>query len=148
MIDPHAPAPEPGARRFDPKKVPSMGYSNPRPQTKLERDLERWQKAFFEFMRLNGTPNSSAQHLLELYASLTDKKAEPSKDYETSPIWFHVGTPLTKSELLYAIETTFVLNNLQITTVEENKVHLGPKMGPGKGAPKGVPTAHKTPGQL
>lgn len=24
------------------------------------------------------------------------------------PIWFHVTTPLTKSQLLYAIETTFV----------------------------------------
>ena len=136
LIDPHAPSAEPGAKLFDPKKVPSMGYSSPRPQTKLERDLERWQKAFSEFMRLNGTRNSSAQHLLELYASLTDKKAEPSKDYETSPIWFHVGTPLTKSELLYAIETTFALNNLEITGSEGNRVRLGAKMGPGKGVRK------------
>ncbi len=133
MINPHAPTAEPGAKLFDPKRVPSMGYSSPRPQTKLERDLERWQKAFFEFMRLNGTRSSSAQHLLELYAVLTDKKAEPSKAYETSPIWFHVGTPLSKSELLYAIETTFALNNLEVTEVEKNRVRLGPRMGPGKG---------------
>jgi hypothetical protein len=140
MIDPHAPASELGAKLFDPKKVPSMGYSNPGPQTRLERDLERWQKAFFEFMRLNGTRNSSAQHLLELYASLTDRKAEPSREYESSPIWFHVGTPLSKSELLYAIETTFALNNLEIAAGEGNKVRLGPRMGPGKG----VPTTHET----
>jgi len=132
QVNTHAPTAEPGTKLFDPKKVPSMGYSSPRPQTKLERDLERWRKAFFEFMRLNGTSNSSAQHLLELYADLTDKKAEPSKNYETSPIWFHVSTPLTKSELLYAIETTFALNNLEITGIEENRVRLGPKMGPGK----------------
>jgi hypothetical protein len=141
MIDPHAPASEPGAKLFDPKKVPSIGYSNPGPQTRLERDLERWQQAFFEFMRLNGTRNSSAQHLLELYASLTDKRAEPSKDYETSPIWFHVGTPLSKSELLYAIETTFALNNLEIASCEENKVRLSQKRGPGIN----VPTTLKTP---
>jgi len=140
MIDTHAPSAQPGAKLFDPKKVPSMGYSDPRPQTKIERDLERWQKAFFAFMRLNGTRNSSAQHLLELYASLTDKRAEPSKEYEASPIWFHVRTPLTKSELLYAIETTFALNNLEIAAGEENTVRLGPKMGPGKG----VPTTHET----
>jgi hypothetical protein len=142
MIDPHAPTAQPGSKLFDSKKVPSMGYSNPRPQTKLERDLERWQKAFFEFIRVNGARNSSAQHLLELYAGLTDKRAEPSKDYETSPIWFHVRTPLSKSELLYAIETTFALNNLEIAAGEENTVRLGPKMGPGKG----VPTTHETRG--
>lgn len=134
QVNTHAPTAEPGTKLFDPKKVPSMGYSRPPPvQTKLQHDLERWQKAFFEFIRLNRTPNSSTQHLLELYADLTDKKAEPSKNYETMPIWFHVTTPLTRSELLYAIETTFALNNLEITGVEENRVRLGPRMGPGKG---------------
>jgi hypothetical protein len=133
QVNTHAPTPEPSARVFDPKKVPSMGDSAmPRPQTQLERDLERWRKAFSDFLRLNRTPNSSMQRLLELYASLTDKKAQPSKDYETQPIWFHVTTPLSKSELLYAIETTFALNNLAITRVGEDAVRLGPNMKPGK----------------
>lgn len=135
MIDTHAPAADPDAKLFDPKKVPAMGYSNPRPQTKLEHNLERWQKAFLNFMHLNAKSNSSAQQLLELYASLTDKKAEPSKEYETRPIWFHVSTALTRSELLYAIETTFALNNLKIASFGENKVRLGPKMGTEKGSP-------------
>ena len=133
QVNTNAPAADPGTRLFDPKKVTSMGdWETPRVQTKLEHDLERWRKAFYEFIRLNGMRNSSAQRLLELYANLTDKKAEPSKDYESQPIWFHVTTPLSKSELLYAIETTFALNSLAITRVGEGAARLGPNMKPGK----------------
>ncbi|MGH7972816.1 MAG: hypothetical protein ACREIC_29225, partial [Limisphaerales bacterium] len=131
----HAPTPDPAAKRFDPKKLPALGYAAPRqPKTKFEHDLEHWQKAFSEFLRLNGTRNSSAQRLLELYANLADRKAEPSKNYESFPIWFHVSTSLSKSELLYAIETTFALNNLAITRLDEDGVGLGPNMAPGKDA--------------
>jgi hypothetical protein len=142
QVNAQAPTPAPGTKLFDPKKVPSMGQSDPpKVQTKLERDLERWRKAFYEFMGLNSTQNSSAQRLLELYANLSDKEAEPSKNYEAMPIWFHVTTPLSKSELLYAIETTFALNNLAITQVQEGKVRLGPNMKPGKdvGRPNASP---------
>jgi hypothetical protein len=133
QVNAHAPTPEPSARLFDPQKVPAVGqYEFPRPQTKLERDLERWRKAFFEFMRLNSPRNSSAQRLLELYAGLTDKTAEPSAQYESSPIWFHVTTPVSKSELLYAIETTFALNNLSITRVDDERIRLDLNKGPGK----------------
>jgi hypothetical protein len=139
QVNTNAPKAEPGTRLFDPKKVPSMGYSaTPQPQTELERDLERWQKAFSDFLRLNSTRNSSMQRLLELYANLTDKKAESSKDYETQPVWFHVTTPLSKSELLYAIEATFALNNLAITPVGKNAIRLGPNMKPGKDAGRRV----------
>jgi hypothetical protein len=132
QVSAHAPAPEPGTKLFDPTKVPTMGHSDPpRVQTKLERDLERWRRAFFEFIGSNGARNSSAQRLLELYANLSDKEAEPSKNYETTPIWFHVTTPLSKSELLYAIETTFALNNLAITRAEDGKVQLVPSSRPG-----------------
>jgi hypothetical protein len=132
-VDTRAPTAEPGSKLFDPKKVPSMGPANPtRAQTKLERDLDRWRRAFFEFLRVSETRNSSAQRLLELYAGLTDTKAEPSRDYEAMPIWFHVTTPLSKTELLYAIETTFALNNLAITPAEDTKIRLGPYVGPGK----------------
>jgi hypothetical protein len=133
QVDTRAPIAEPGSKVFDPKKVPSMGFADPTPvQTKLERDLVRWRKAFFEFIRVNEMRNSSAQRLLELYAGLTDQKAETSKDYETMPIWFHVTTPLSKTELLYAIETTFALNNLAITPAEDTKIRLGLYVGLGK----------------
>ena len=135
QVNTHAPTPEPGTRLFNPNKVPKVGgWDTPRPQSTLERDLERWRKAFSDFLRLNTTRNASMQRLLELYASLADKKAEPSKDYETQPIWFHVTTPLSKSELLYAIETTFALNNVVITRVGEDAVRLAPNMMPGKDA--------------
>ncbi len=45
---------------------------------------------------------------------------------------YGVSTALSKSELLYAIETTFALNNLAITHVEEGTIGLGPNMEPGK----------------
>jgi hypothetical protein len=45
---------------------------------------------------------------------------------------FHVTTPLSKSELLYAIETTFALNMIAITQVGDDGLRLCPSMGPGK----------------
>jgi hypothetical protein len=54
-----------------------------------------------------------------------------------------VTTPLSKSELLYAIETTFALNNLVITPVGKDAVRLGPNMEPGKDA--GRPVASPEP---
>jgi hypothetical protein len=133
QVDTHAPAAETGAKLFDPRKVPSLGAAEPpRPQTSLERDLQRWRNAFFEFMRVNPTHSSSAQRLLELYAGLTDKKAEPSKVYDNFPIWFQVTTPLSKGDLLYAVETTFELNNLAVTPAEDAKIRLGPRGGTGK----------------
>ncbi len=133
-INGHTPTTEPSARLFNPAKVPAVGqYDWPKPQTKLERDLERWRKAFFQFVRLDSTRNSSAQRLLELYAGLTDKKAEPSAKYESELIWFRVTTPMSKSELIYAIETTFALNNLAITRADNERIRLDQSNGPGKG---------------
>jgi hypothetical protein len=48
-----------------------------------------------------------------------------SPKFDGTGIWFHVETPLTKAELLYAIETTFTLNNLAIIPVDEGKIRLG-----------------------
>lgn len=133
-IEAHAPAPEPGAKVFDPKKVPSVGYSAAAPaRTKAERDLERWEQQLLAFLRLNKQHKSSMQHLLELYADLTNTKAEPSKQYEALPIWFHVTVPLTKKELLYAIETTFRLNFAEITRVQD-RIRLETNNKPAKSA--------------
>jgi hypothetical protein len=70
--------------------------------------------------------------LLELYADLTDKRAEPSKELGARPIWFHIEAPLTKRELLYAIETTFRLNGLAVTPVNDNRIRLDPVSQSGK----------------
>src|ERR1051326_4309476 len=128
MVTVHAPKPEPGAKLVDPKKVTSTANyevseavlpGNPQLSkvvSKLERDFERWRKALFEFMHYKGPPD--AQRLLGLYASLADKTVEPSKEFDGMSIWFHIETPLSKSELMYAIEATFDLNWLQIVQVD------------------------------
>lgn len=124
-----APKPEPGAKLFDPKRLPSMGVSQfPGPPAKtdrMEQERERLRKAFDEFLHLQDPRKRSAQRLLTLYADLAGKSAVPSQDLGGLPIWFHVQTPLTRSELLYAIETTFTLHGLAIIPVDDRKVRLG-----------------------
>jgi len=129
QVEMRAPKPEPGAKLFDPKKVPSVGVSTPlRPLTeveRIEREFERLRKAFYEFMHFPDPTKPPARRLLGLYADLAGKTAVSSKNLDGAGIWFHVETPLTKSELLYAIETTFTLHNLAIVPVDERKIRLG-----------------------
>jgi hypothetical protein len=129
QVKPSAPKPEPGAKVFDPKKLPSMGVSQfPGPPTETDRMEQEWQrlrKAFYDFMHLQDPRKRSAQRLLTLYADLAGKSAVPSQDLGGLPIWFHVETPLTKRELLYAIETTFTLHGLAIIPVDDRKIRLG-----------------------
>jgi hypothetical protein len=135
-----APKPEPGAKVFDPNKVPSTGFTDlPRPLTeteRIEREFERLRKAFYDFIHYKGPPARPAKRLLEFYASLASKTAEASKGFDELPIWFHVETPLTKSELLYAIETTFALNHLAVIAVADHRIRLGHITDPGKDTEK------------
>lgn len=129
QVNTNAPKPEPGAKLFDPKQVPSMGVSGlPKPLTegeRIEQEFERLRKAFYEFMHLPDPSSHPARRLLGLYAELAGKTPLPSKNLDGTPIWFHVETPLSKRELLYAIETTFTLHNLAIIPVDERKIRLG-----------------------
>jgi hypothetical protein len=131
-----APKPEPGAKLFDPKKVPSVGPPGssmpapppPKPTNEVQRiaqEIERLQQAFYKFLHPVDPSKPAGRRLFELYAGLADKTAVPSPKFEGIGIWFHVETPLSKSELLYAIETTFALNNLAIIPVDEAKIRLG-----------------------
>jgi hypothetical protein len=131
-----APKPEPGAKLFDPKKVPSVGPpgssmpSPPPPKPvnevqRIEQEIERLQKAFYNFLHPPDPSKPAARRLFELYARLADKTAVPSPKFDGLGIWFHVDTPLSKSELIYAIETTFTLNNLAVIPVDEDKIRLG-----------------------
>ncbi len=158
MVKTAAPQPEPGAKLFDPKKVPAMqvsggsapvfppptrlgnppnpggsGPSAPIPAPpgtltqaqRLEQEFERLGQAFDQFLHDPGPDKHPTQRLLVLYASLAGKTAMPSKDLGDRPIYFHVDTPLTKSELLYAIESTFTLNNLAIIPMDDDRIRLG-----------------------
>ena len=53
------------------------------------------------------------------------KTAVPEPKFERASIWFHVSTPLNKSELLYAIETTFALSSFAIIPVDDHSIRLG-----------------------
>jgi hypothetical protein len=128
-VQTHAPTPEPGAKLFDPKKVPTLGTSQSyRPLTggeRLEQEFEQLRKAFYEYLDLPDPAKRSAQRLLQLYAGLAGKTAVPSTNFYGAAVWFHVETPLTRSELLYAIETTFVLHGFAIIPVDDRRIRLG-----------------------
>jgi hypothetical protein len=123
-----APKPEPAATLFDPDEAPSKGVSDPgRPLTKVERakrELERLKQACYDFMHLPDPRERCPQRLLELYACLADKTAVLSKDHDGTPIWFQIQTPLSQSELLYAIETTFTLNHFLIIPMDGQHIGL------------------------
>ena len=129
QVQTRAPQREPGAKLFDPRKVPSIGVTvTTTPTTEFERlarEFEVLQKHFHEFMRLPDPEQRKAQRLIDLYANLAGKSSVESQDLGGRSVWFHVETPLTKSELLYAIETTFALNHLAIIPVDDGKVRLG-----------------------
>ena len=126
QVKPQAPKREPNARLFDPKKVPAVGVSTPAgPTSKVEQEFERLRRAFYNFIHYKGPPVRPAFRLLELYANLTNKKAVPSKQFDGASTPFRVQTPLSKSELLYAIETTLNLNNLAIVPADDQTIRLG-----------------------
>jgi hypothetical protein len=121
-----APKREPNAKLFDPKQIRPVGVWPPlAPTSKVEREFERLRRAFYAFINYKGPPARPAFHLLELYAELQDKTALASKQFDGANIWFQIQTPLSKRELIYAIETTFRLNNLAIIRVDEQKIRLG-----------------------
>jgi hypothetical protein len=128
-VQAHAPKPEPGAKLFDPKKVPSMGVSRSYPPLTdgehIEQEFERLRKELYDFIHLPDPAKRSAQRLLELYAGLAGKTAVPSTNFYGATIWFHVETPLTRSELRYAIETTFALHGFAIIPVDDRRIRLG-----------------------
>lgn len=121
-----APRPSPEDKVINPQTVPSLGTPSPtKPTTKLERDLERLRKVVFDFLHYQGPRARQAGRLLEFYADLAEKTAIPSEKFDGGFIEFSVTTPLTRAELLYAVETTFALNNLAIVPVGTDKVRLG-----------------------
>jgi hypothetical protein len=126
----NAPQPEPGARLFDPKKVPTVSVSSPpgKPLTdieRLEQEFDRLRKVVYDFMHIPQPNKRSPQRLLELYARLADKTAVASTNFDRVSIVFQLETPLARSELLYAIETTLTLNNLAIIPVDDRRIRLG-----------------------
>lgn len=113
------------AELLDPNRSPTLGSSNDLlPKTKAEREIERLRKALYDFIHIPDPRASPAGRLLQFYGSLTDKTTAPPKKLGSLPIDFHVAAPLTKEELLYAIQTTFRLNDLAIITLDDGTISL------------------------
>ncbi len=128
-----SPKPEPTAKLLDPKRVPSLGNSfKEKPISPLEEQIMRWQVEIYNFFQVTKAPDRPAQRLLEFYGRLVAKKAEPSEKFDRMRIWFNIETPVSQSELLYAIETTFALNHLAIVSGEGNRIRLVASDGQGK----------------
>jgi len=125
-VQPRAPIPGTNAPLFDPKKIPK---SPPGPPTAAVKRLDQLYLRLFH-NQPPWTPRPVDQ-LVEIYADLSDQNAAPSKIHGQNPVRFDIRTPLTKEELLYAIETTLKLNGLAIANVEANRisaVSLGEKL--------------------
>lgn len=56
---------------------------------------------------------------------MTGKKAVSSPKAGKMPVEFKIIKPVTKEELLYAIETTLRLNGLAIVPVDRNGIQAG-----------------------
>jgi hypothetical protein len=137
LVKTGAPKAEPYAKLFDPKKAPSTDAPSPKvvaappkPLTDLERIEQEFEqlksrKALYEFMQTPDPHKRSPQRLLELYARLANKTAVASTNFDRVPIVFRLETPLTQSELLYAIETTITLNGMAIIPVDDRSIRLG-----------------------
>jgi hypothetical protein len=97
----HAPKSDASAERIAPDKVPvfSRGWSSAREIRPPKVD-----------------------GLVAYYAELSGRTATPSEKVGQRPVTFEVGTPLTRDELRYAIETTLGFDGLAIA-FETNTIH-------------------------
>jgi len=120
-----APKPDTGAKLYAPEEIPRIGIGillSPTPRTSqipITEELDQIRRP--------------AGRLLEFYATLVDKTAEPSETLDGSRLRFRVTTPLTRAELIYAIQKTFSLNGLAIVSNDEKTVCLARMSEPSTG---------------
>jgi hypothetical protein len=118
-IETHSPKPQPGAELLDPKEIPKL--NGERPANPLNRLNEIYRRYFHDSPPWTPRP---ADQLAGFYAELTEQQAVGSKNYGRRLVRFEVTTPLTKEEVLYAIETTLKLDGLALTKVEGEKISV------------------------
>ncbi|HZR20701.1 MAG TPA: hypothetical protein VFE51_25700 [Verrucomicrobiae bacterium] len=118
-----APKPRPDAPLFNPKDVPVVGLL--RTYTPVPMDSRKFEADLAQVSR------HCADRLVALYAEMSGKKAITSPDLGDRFVWFATQTPLSKEEVLYAIETTLILNKLAIIN-ESDSVRLGKLSEPGR----------------
>ncbi len=137
QIQTRAPAPAKGERLIDPGKIPTFRNSpvalsvkppppKPTPAQQVKATLSRlYLRARTAIFGPPATPpKPEADNLVAYYAQLKKAKAIPSKRFGKRPIYFEIKIPLTKTELLYAIEATLAQDNLAIIAVPPNSYQL------------------------
>ncbi len=66
--------------------------------------------------------NSELAQVLQFYGNLSGRKVERVPDLPNFPITCKTATPLTETEMLYALETVLVLNGIQLIAVDDQTV--------------------------
>jgi hypothetical protein len=134
----NAPKTGKGESLIDPKSIPIFIHSTrttrnvtPKPPTPVQQAINTVEQVYTNVRtRLLGPPASPPKpevgSLVSYYATLTDTKVIPSKAFDKYPVLFEIKTPVTKAELLYAIETTLAQSGLAIVRTNENSVQVMP----------------------
>lgn len=153
-IQARAPEPAAGAPLIQPRDVPafvpfipSSGQVSPprsrvipsaRPasQPTLRERLQRAYNRVYTWWTGHPPPPPpppTVDRLVAFYARLAGLKPLPSPQFGSRPVVFLTRTPLTKPELLYAIETTLALDNLALVPVGGKAIRAGHISERGKG---------------
>ena len=135
-----APKPEKSATLIDPKTIPAFKFSAgrtvakppPPPPTYRQQILDKLSGLYTRArIALFGTPppppKPEADNLVAYYAKLTDTKPIPSKRFGKHPVFLEIKTPVTKAELLYAIEVTLGQSGLTIVSTNKNSIQILPR---------------------
>jgi hypothetical protein len=114
-----SPKANPDAAEMDPLKLPKIKPEPP------NATLDRLSLLYLRVLGQQPpwTPRP-VDKLVEFYAELTEQKASASRSHGQIPVLFEITTPLTKQELLYAIETTLNLEGLAITSTGKQQISV------------------------
>jgi hypothetical protein len=116
-VSAQAPKPLPEAPVLDPGELPSFKPEAPLPA--LNHLTRLYVQAFRKQPPWTPKP---VDELVQFYAELAELKASASPSHGKLPVWFEVTSPLTKEELLYAIETSLKLEGLAISKLGADSV--------------------------
>jgi hypothetical protein len=134
-VQARAPKLEPAAALIEPGKVPvfkpwSSRLSAPKLAPPAPTVSQRIAQAYAKLhTKIFGPPPPPPQPnvdgLVAFYGKLAGRKPAPSKQFGQHPVCFEAHTPLTKPELLYAIQTTLALDGLVIVPVDDKTIRAG-----------------------
>ena len=115
LVHANAPKPEPDAALIDPANVPAVRPAFPGPMFSPPAGAAPPPPA----------APATLDDLMAFYAKQQGRTFQTSPQSANQNFLFAVQTPLTKAELLYAIDSTLALNNLAIVPVDDHTFRLG-----------------------